>query len=102
MSEIVSYKKRQKIIKIGELLENKRKSLGKQYSSREKFIENRSKEIFNGDAWISTRHLANIESGKNWLSVELLIKHSYALEMEPIELFREIVELLREETTFPL
>lgn len=34
------------LIKIGKLFEQKRKALGKQYKSRERFICNRSDELF--------------------------------------------------------
>ena len=47
------------LVKIGELLVKKRKALGEAYKSRESFIERRSDEIFNGNTWISPRHLAN-------------------------------------------
>ena len=83
----------QKLVEIGEMLANKRRALGKQYSSREKFIEQRSLELFGGEQWISTRHLANIELGKNWISVEKLISHAYALEMDPKTLFEEILKI---------
>lgn len=82
-----------KLVKIGILLREKRKALGRRYGSRESFIEQRSLEILGGEPWISCRHLANLESGKNWLSVEMLIKHAYALEMNPVELFQEILEI---------
>lgn len=82
-----------KLVKIGNLLREKRIALGKRYSSREKFIAERSLELYEEEPWISCRHLANLERGKNWLSVELLIKHAYALEMNPVDLFREILEI---------
>ena len=58
------------LIKIGQLIESKRKALGKQYKSREKFIEKRSDELFGSEDWISLRYLYNIEHGKNWISIE--------------------------------
>jgi len=64
----------EKLVKIGNLLVEKRKALGKRYNSREKFIEKRSDELFAGKAWISCRHLANLEGGKNWISIDMLIK----------------------------
>lgn len=84
------------LIKIGKLIESKRKSLGKEYSSREKFINNRSDELFDSQDWISLRHLCNIENGKNWISIERLIILSDALEIDPIVLFSEIVEIYRD------
>ena len=82
-----------KLIKIGELLSSKRKSLGKQYKNRESFIQYRSTELFGGEDWISLRHLSNIELGKNWISIEKLIMLSAALEQNPVELFEEIIQI---------
>ena len=79
------------LVKIGELLVKKRKALGEAYNSRESFIERRSDEIFNGDTWISPRHLANLELGKNWISIEKLLILSTALEEDPVDLFEEII-----------
>ena len=81
-----------KLIKIGELLTNKRKALGDDYKSRDNFISQRSVEVFNGEDWISLRHLLNIETGRNWISIEKLILLSAALEEDPVDLFAEILE----------
>lgn len=75
--------------------EQKRKSLGKQYKSREQFIYNRSDELFGSEDWISLRHLCNIEHGKNWISIEKLIMLADALEENPVDLFAEIVKIYR-------
>lgn len=83
----------EKLVKIGQLLREKRQALGQQYSSRERFIEQRSLEILGGRPWISCRHLANLENGKNWPSIEMLIQLAYALEMNPVALFQEILEI---------
>lgn len=80
---------------IGNLFEQKRKALGKQYKSREQFIYNRSDELFDSEAWISLRHLYNIEHGKNWISIEKFIMLADALEEDPCDLFSEIVEIYR-------
>ena len=93
MSEKKGYDPR--LVRIGTLLTEKRKALGKQYHSREHFIEERARELFGGDAWISLRHLSNIEAGKNWISLELLIQHAAALEIDPAELFTEILRAYR-------
>lgn len=61
------------LVKIGELITEKRKALGFPYKSRESFIDRRSEELFGGEAWISPRHLANLELGKNWVSIEKLL-----------------------------
>ena len=83
------------LIRIGRLLEETRKALGRQYRSREQFIDERSVEVFGGMDWISCRHLCNIEHGKNWISIEKLFMLAAALEVEPGELFNEIVEIYR-------
>lgn len=82
-----------RLVKIGQLLLEKRKLLGKNYSSREKFIYSRSKELFGGKDWISIRHLTNLELGKNLPSINMLITLSYAYEIDPIELFSEILAI---------
>lgn len=87
------------LIRIGKLLEQKRKSLGKQYNSREQFIIRRSDELFGSDDWISVRHLFNIEHGKNWLSIEKLIVLADALEEDPRLLFSEILDIYRSNST---
>lgn len=60
------------------------------------FIHQRSREVFDGVPWISVRHLSSLESGKNWISIEMLIQHAYALEMDPVELFRELLQAYQE------
>lgn len=89
------YKQSESLIKIGKLLEQKRKALGPQYKSREQFIYNRSEELFGSEDWISLRHLCNIENGKNWISIEKLIMLADALEEDPGSLFNEIVNIYR-------
>ncbi len=91
MAERTEYDER--LDKIGRYLYERRKQLGAPYKSRDKFIGKRSAELFGGEAWISSRHLASLERGKNWMSIELLIKHAVALECDPVELFRDIVRI---------
>lgn len=79
------------LVKVGELFTEKRKALGTYYKSRESFIDRRSIELFGGDNWISPRHLANLESGKNWISIEKLLVLATALEENPVDLFEEII-----------
>ena len=83
----------EKLIKIGRYLCARRRRLGTQYKSREKFIDQRSMELFGGDPWMSNRYLASLERGKNWISIKLLIKHAYALECDPVDLFSDIVRI---------
>lgn len=79
------------LVKVGELLIEKRKSLGSDYCSREGFIAKRSDELFGGKDWISIRHLCNIENGKNWPSIEKLLVLAAAFEEDPVDLFADIV-----------
>lgn len=88
-------KQSEALTKIGILFEQKRKALGKQYKSRERFINNRSDELFGSEDWISLRHLCNIERGKNCISIEKLILLADALEEDPSDLFDEIVNIYR-------
>ncbi len=90
MSERKNYDHR--LIKIGELLSQKRKALGPLYKTREGFIAIRSDELFAGEDWISPRHLANLELGKNWISIEKLLVLATALEEDPVDLFEEIIK----------
>ena len=84
-----------KLVLIGEMLSEKRKSLGSQYKSREQFIYLRENELFSGKPWISPRHLANIELGKNMISIEKLILLADALEIDVVELFAEIIQIYK-------
>jgi transcriptional regulator with XRE-family HTH domain len=84
------------IQKTGQMLRDKRMALGKEFKSREFFVEDRSEKLFNYDDWISSRYLASIELGNNQLSIEKLIKLAYALEIDPVELFSEIVRIYQE------
>lgn len=86
----------EKLVKIGKMFVDKRIALGEEYKKREEFIDNRSEEIFNGESWISLRHLANIELGKNWISIEKLIVLAYALEEDPVSLFEEVIKIYSE------
>ena len=84
-----------KLAKIGQLLLEKRRLLGKNYSSREKFIYNRNQELFGGEDWISIRHLTNLELGKNLPSIDMFITLSYTYEVYQVELFRELVNIYK-------
>lgn len=88
MSERIQYNA--KLVKVGQLLAAKRKALGEQYVNRERFIDLRTEELFGGESWISPRHLANIELGKNWVSFEKFFVLAKALEVDATELFDEI------------
>lgn len=63
--------------------------------SREKFIFDRSEKLFGHEQWISLRYLSSIESGDNQVSIEKMIKLSYALEIDPEELFAEILKIYK-------
>lgn len=91
MSERKKYD--EKLVKIGELLRTKRKSLGPQYKTREVFIDLRAEELFGNEEWISPRHLANIELGKNWISFEKFFALAQALEIDATDLFEEVKKI---------
>lgn len=80
--------------KLGDLLRNYRKRLSDLPSSRQQFIENRSLVYFNNEEWISEKTLANYETGKNIPSLENLKKLAIALEVDPLELFKDILDVI--------
>ncbi len=84
----------EKLVKIGELLKSKRLNISK--DSRESFISERSDTLFGSENWISLRHLANLEEGKNLPSIEMLIKLAAAFETDPVDLFEQIFKILNE------
>ena len=91
----------ERLVRVGEVLRKKRLRLGGRLaSSREYFIADRNSKFFgdNDKEWISQRHLANIENGYKWIGVEKLLKLAIALEVDPIELFAEIVQAWRGES----
>lgn len=85
-----------KLKKIGKLFKEKRLIISRE--SRESFIADRSDLFYsneNADSdWISLRYLCNIETGKNLPSIEMLIKLSVALEIDPVEMFESIYNIL--------
>lgn len=95
MAERKNYDPR--LVRVGEMLTDYRKALGPGYRSRNSFISRRVTEMF-GTEWISQRHLANIEEGKNLPSIELLIRLAYALEVDPVDLFSQIVKIFNSTT----
>ena len=81
---------------IGQFIYNKRQSMGGIYRNREGFIADRQNVIFNNticNDWISLRHLANIERGKNWPSLPMLIMLAHALEEDPVDFFEDIYKI---------
>ena len=93
-----------KLRKIGMLFQEKRWSISNE--SRESFIENRNELLFNSvnenSDWISLRYLINIETGKNLPSIEMLIKLSIALEVDPVELFDDIYKIKNKSHTYTI
>ena len=86
------------IKKVGQLIREKRYALGSEFRSREFFVADRSENLFEYEDWISSRYLASIELGNNQMSIEKLIHIAYALEVDPIDLFAEIVKIYQENT----
>lgn len=81
---------------VGKLIREKRYALGQEFQSREFFVVDRSENLFEYEDWISTRYLASIELGNNQMSIEKLIQIAYALEIEPTDLFAEVVKIYQE------
>ena len=84
------------IVETGRLIREKRLSLGGEFKNREFFVDDRSENLFDFEDWISSRYLASIELGNNQLSLEKLIKLAYALEVDPVELFEEILRIYQQ------
>lgn len=84
---------------VGERIREKRYALGREFQSREFFVTDRSENLFQYEDWISTRYLASIELGNNQMSIEKLIQIAYALEIEPSDLFAEVVKIYQENTS---
>lgn len=80
--------------KIGLLLKKYRLELTDISSSRQKFIDDRSRKYFDYEDWISEKTLMNYETGKNVPTLQNLKKLSIALEVDISKLFAEIIELL--------
>lgn len=83
--------------KIGNTIRTHRHNLGDGYKTLEAFVYNRVTELFDDDQWISVRHLSNIELGKNTLTIDKLIALADALEVDPMELFEEILLIYRQQ-----
>ena len=78
------------IYKIGQILKNHRLRLSLSNSSRQFFIEDRIKKGLLEDGKISEKTLTNIENGYNLPNLITLKYLSVALEVDFIELMREI------------
>ena len=87
------------IEKVGQLIRDKRYGLGSEFRSREFFVADRSENLFEHNDWISSRYLASIELGNNQMSIEKLIQIAYALEVDPIDLFAEIVNIYQQDNS---
>lgn len=78
------------IYKIGQILKNHRLRLSLSNSSRQFFIEDRIKKGLLEDGEISEKTLSNIENGYNLPNLITLKYLSVALEVDFLELIREI------------
>lgn len=83
--------------KVGQLICEKRYLLGKEFQNREFFIQDRSENLFQYNEWISLRYLNSIEHGNNQMSIEKLIQIAFALEVDPLELFSDVLNIYRQE-----
>lgn len=77
-------------IRIGKIIESHRKALSLKKSARQFFIDDRAKNNLLPFEWISEKSLANIENGYNLPSLVTLKLLSVALEIEFIDLIKEI------------
>lgn len=87
----IKNKKDPKLVEIGKYIRKKRESL--QLGSRDEFISDRSENLFGYEQWISLRYLTSIELGDNQMSLEKMIKLAYALEIDPKDMFAEILKI---------
>ena len=81
-------------IEIGKIIKSHRMSLMTKRSSRDYFINDRSSMGLLPVDWISTKTLSNIENGRNLPSLITLKKLSSALEIDFIDLVKEIEKYL--------
>lgn len=87
---------------IGKILHQHRLQLTDIPNQRMAFISDRDTRLFNWEytdengegSWISEKTLMNYELGKNIPSLKYLKRLAYAYEMEPVELFAEILPYL--------
>lgn len=83
--------------KVGQRIREKRYLLGREFQNREFFIQDRSENLFQYNEWISLRYLNSIEQGNNQMSIEKLIQIAFALEVDPLELFSDVLNIYRQE-----
>lgn len=62
--------------------------------SRQGFIDDRSKKLFNGEEWMSEKTLSNYENGYNIPTLENIKKLSVAFETDFLELVEEIAKYI--------
>lgn len=89
MTKIKDYN--EDIYKIGQIFKKHRLGLSLSNSSRQFFIEDRIKKGLLEDGMISEKTLSNIENGYNLPNLITLKYLSVALEVDFLELMREIV-----------
>lgn len=87
-------KLQENIIEIGKIIKSHRKSLITKNTSRDYFISDRISMGLLPDGWISEKTLSNIENGRNLPSLITLKKLSIALEIDFIDLVKEIEKYL--------
>lgn len=81
-------------LEIGKIIKRRRKELSLNKSARQYFIDDRvNKNILPCD-WISEKSLSNIENGYNMPSLLTLKLLSVALEIDFIDLLKEIEDFI--------
>lgn len=87
---IKNEEKRKNAEEIGKIIYKHRMNLSLEHSSRDYFINDRSNINILPNNWISSKSLTNIELGKNFPSYTALKLLSVALEIDFIDLIKEV------------
>lgn len=82
------------ILKIGQIIKNHRLQLSLEKNSRAFFIDDRANKGLLNPEWISEKSLSNIENGYNLPSLPTLKLLSVALEVDFLELIKEIEDFI--------
>lgn len=88
---MTTIKKRKKTKKIGQIIQQKREELSLKPNTREHFLEDRINLNLVSENSISLKTLVNIENGLNIPNLQTLIILSTMLEVDTIDLIREII-----------
>lgn len=82
------------ILEIGQIIKKHRLQLSLEKTSRALFIDDRVNKGLLNSEWISEKTLSNIENGYNMPSLPTLKLLSVALEVDFLELIKEIEDFI--------